>query len=211
MARQNKIRDPLRDYPGAGGKNIEGVGLDDFFAYMPMHNYVFVPCRTPWPAASVNARDPPVALFDAAGSPILDDAGKQKHIPAATWLDQNRPVEQMTWSPGQPLLIRDQLIAEGGWIPRPGVACLNLYRPPLPTSGDPAGAERWLSHVHAVYPDDAEHIIRWLAHRVQRPAKNSITPSSSAGTKGSERQLARTGQARNRGVELARGKPLDHP
>ena len=171
MARQNKSRDPLRDYPGAGGKNIEGVGLDDFFAYMPMHNYVFVPCRTPWPAASVNARVPPVALFDAAGNPVLDDAGKQKHIPAAIWLDQNRPVEQMTWSPGQPLLIRDQLIAEGGWIPHPGVACLNLYRPPLRTSGDPADSERWLSHVHAVYPHEADHIIRWLAHRVQRPAE----------------------------------------
>jgi hypothetical protein len=112
-----------------------------------------------------------VPLFDAAGSPILNDDGKQKHIPAATWLDQNRPVEQMTWSPGQPLLIRDQLIVEGGWIPRPGVGCLNLYRPPLLTSGDPAGAERWLSHVNAVYPDDAEHIIHWLAHRVQRPAE----------------------------------------
>ena len=26
----------------------------------------------------------------------------------------------------------------------------------------------WCDHVHKIYPDDAEHIIRWLAHRVQR-------------------------------------------
>ena len=173
MPEQNNSRgDPLRDYPGADGEiGIESVGLDDFFAFMPMHNYIFVPCRTPWPAASVNARIPPVALFRADGTPILDDKGKQKHLPAAAWLDQNRPVEQMTWAPGLPLLIRDQLVAEGGWLPRPGVNCLNLYRPPLLTPGDPAGAERWISHVYAVYPDDAHHIICWLAHRVQRPAE----------------------------------------
>ena len=29
----------------------------------------------------------------------------------------------------------------------------------------------WVDHVHKVYPDSAEHIIRWLAHRVQRPAE----------------------------------------
>lgn len=95
MPEQNQSSDPLLDYPGAGGKiGAEGVGLDDFFAYMPMHNYIFIPCRTPWPAASVNARIPPVPLFDASGTPIPDDRGKQKHIPAAAWLDQNRPIEQ---------------------------------------------------------------------------------------------------------------------
>lgn len=47
----------------------------------------------------------------------------------------------------------------------------NLYRPPRLEPGDPAGAERWLNHVYAVYPDDADHIVRWLAHRVQRPAE----------------------------------------
>jgi hypothetical protein len=31
------------------------------------------------------------------------------------------------------------------------------------------GAGRWLDHVHKVYPEEAEHIIQWLAHRVQRP------------------------------------------
>ena len=30
-------------------------------------------------------------------------------------------------------------------------------------------AKSWLDHVHRVYPDDADHIIKWLAHRVQRP------------------------------------------
>ena len=34
----------------------EGVLLDDFNAYMPMHSYIFAPSREMWPAASVNAR-----------------------------------------------------------------------------------------------------------------------------------------------------------
>ena len=33
-----------------------GVTIDDFVAYMPQHVYIFMPCREPWPAASINAR-----------------------------------------------------------------------------------------------------------------------------------------------------------
>jgi hypothetical protein len=36
--------------------------------------------------------------------------------------------------------------------------------------GDPAQASRWIEHVRRVYTDDADYIIQWLAHRVQRPA-----------------------------------------
>ena len=75
----------------------------------------------------------------------------------------------MTWAPGLPLLIADRLIAEGGWIERRGVACLNQYCPPMILPGCGAEAGPWLDHVHKVYPDDANHIVKWLAHRVQRP------------------------------------------
>ena len=92
-------------------------------------------------------------------------------IKPAAWLDQHRPVEQMTWYPGEPMLICDRLIAEGGWIARPGSTVFNLYRPPHCQTGDPDKAEPWLDHVAKVYPDDADHIIHWLAHRVQKPAE----------------------------------------
>jgi hypothetical protein len=141
----------------------EGVTLDDFFAYMPLHSYLFVPSRDPWPAASVNARIPPI--------PIGDVDGKPKTINANLWLDQNKPVEQMTWAPGLPMLISDRLIAEGGWIERKGVSCFNLYRPPAIMHGDATKATRWVDHVHRVYGNDAGHIINWLAHRVQHPDK----------------------------------------
>lgn len=62
----------------------EGVRLDDFYAYMPMHSYIFAPSRDMWSASSVNARIPPIPIGD-------------KTISAAAWLDQHKPVEQMTW------------------------------------------------------------------------------------------------------------------
>ena len=45
----------------------------------------------------------------------------------------------------------------------------NLYRPPIIVLGDPSKAGPWLDHVRRIYPDEADHIIAFLAHRVQRP------------------------------------------
>src|SRR5262245_37451983 len=77
----------------------EGVTLDDFRSYMPMHSYIFTPTGEMWPASSVNARVPPVP-------------GTPKSIPASAWLDEHRAVEQMTWDPGRPPLVVDHLISE---------------------------------------------------------------------------------------------------
>jgi hypothetical protein len=71
-----------------------GVTLEDFFALMPAHSYIFAPSRELWPAASVNSRLPPFPV------------GEGKTIPASKWLDQNRPVEQLTWALGRPGLVR---------------------------------------------------------------------------------------------------------
>jgi hypothetical protein len=132
------------------------VGLEDFVAYMPMHMYAFLPTRDTWPASSVNARIAPIT-------------GNGKPISASDWLDANAPVEQMTWLPGATMLIRDKLISDGGWIDRSGCTVLNLYRPPTLGHGNASGAGMWIEHVQRVYANEADHILRWLAHRVQRP------------------------------------------
>jgi hypothetical protein len=77
----------------------------------------------------------------------------------------------MTWCPGLPTLIEDRLVSEGGWIECPGCTILNLYRPPILKRGNAALATPWVEHVKRIYPDEADHIVRWLAHRVQRPAE----------------------------------------
>jgi RepB DNA-primase from phage plasmid/Family of unknown function (DUF5906) len=147
----------------------EGVSLSDFCAFMPRHTYIYIPSREMWPAASVNARIPDVPLFDEQGLPLLDKKGNEVAISAAAWLDRNQHVEQMTWAPGRPLLIPNSLIAEGGWIEQNGVTCFNHYRPPIVEPGNAAEADRWIDHVHKVFPNDADHVIQWMAQRVQQP------------------------------------------
>jgi hypothetical protein len=147
----------------------EGVTLDDFYAYMVMHNYIYIPTRDLWPGASVNARIPPIPILNEDGEVELDEHGREKKLKASAWLDQNRPVEQMTWAPGLPMLIRNRLVSTGGWIEKQGVSCFNLYRPPTIKLGDARKAGPWLDHVRKVYPSDADHIITWLAHCRQRP------------------------------------------
>ncbi len=76
--------------------NHQGVRLQDFWAYMPMHRYVFAPSGELWPAASVNARLPMV-----------------NKIKPSAWLDRNRSIEQMTWAPGEPMVIRGPMSQVG--------------------------------------------------------------------------------------------------
>jgi hypothetical protein len=134
------------------------VTLEDFFSLMTMHSYIFVPSGEMWPTGSVNARVPPVLVGD-------------KYIPASAYLDRARAVEQMSWQPGAPQLIEDRLIVEGGWIERKGARVFNLYRPPIIKPGNPKNATRWIEHANRIYPGEAEHIIKWLAQRVQRPGE----------------------------------------
>jgi hypothetical protein len=148
---------PNGDGRGQDEEHGQGVSTADFYAYMPTHSYIYAPSREMWPASSVNSRIPPIPGPDG------------KTMQASAWLDCSKPVEQMTWAPGLPMLIQNRLIADGGWISRKGVSCFNLYRPPTLKHGDAAQAEPWRVHVRRVYPDDADHIEKWLAHRVQRP------------------------------------------
>jgi hypothetical protein len=148
-----------------------GVTIDDFAAFMPSHTYIFMPCCEIWTAASVNSRCAPMPVLNKNGTPRLDGDGKPMKISASKWLDRNRPVEQMSWCPGLPKLIRDRLVVDGGWIDRKEVTVFNLYRPPLVKLGDATAAKPWIDHVNKLYPDDASHIIKYLAHRVQRPGE----------------------------------------
>jgi hypothetical protein len=133
------------------------ISVNDFYAYSPSHRYVFVPTRELWPAASVNSR---IGVVDsAAGEPVK----------ASEYLDMTRAVDQMTWLPGAGLIVEGRLVFQGGWIERPGAKVLNLYLPPGIKLGDATKAAPWLDLLYRVYPLEAEEIIDWLAHRVQKP------------------------------------------
>jgi Family of unknown function (DUF5906) len=149
------------------------VTLEDFVAHLPDHSYIFIPTRATWNATGVNAAVSPVPVLGKNGKPVLNKSGpnkgQPKKVPATGYIDKNRPVHHLTWWPGLPMMIKDQLIIDDAWVKRKGVTTFNLYRPPSIQHGDPKKADRWLDLVHKVYPNDGMRIIRFLAHRVQHP------------------------------------------
>jgi hypothetical protein len=146
------------------------VSIEDFCRYLIQPNaYFFIPCRELWPGTSVNARLPRIPLLTKNGQPKRDKNGKPISVPATTWIDQNCRVEQTTWHPGLPMFIADRLAVAGGWIEKRGAVSFNQYRAPRIVPGDSSKATPWLDHIRKIYSDDAEHIIRWLAHHRQHP------------------------------------------
>ena len=92
--------------------------IADFRAYLPDHSYIFTPTGAFWSMTGVNA--------------CLGRGNRQ----GTEWLDRNQPVHHLTWAPGHPMLIENQLVVDGGWIKRNGVTTFNLYRPPTLKHGD---------------------------------------------------------------------------
>jgi hypothetical protein len=156
----------------ASARSADGaIAPEDFYAFPPSHAYVYMPCREFWPAESVNSILPPQIIIGPGGQP-LKSGGKIVQLRPSQWLDRYRRVEQMTWAPGLPEIIRDKHVVDGGWFDRPGGKCLNLYRPPRIVVGDADKAEPWLEHLLWLYREqDAKHILSWLAQRVQRPGQ----------------------------------------
>ncbi|MEX2125502.1 MAG: DNA-primase RepB domain-containing protein [Woeseia sp.] len=129
--------------------------LHGYYAYLPQHTYIDRVTRQHLPVASINGN--------------LRDKKIGELLPAA-WLDLHRAVNQMTWDPGRGEVIENEIVAESGWLRAKGKRVYNLYRAaPRLAGGDATKAGPWLDHVKRVYPDDAEHLVKWFAQRVQSP------------------------------------------
>jgi hypothetical protein len=156
------VQDVLRRYSDQHGRDLaeapEALALEDFYAFMPSHSYIFIPTRELWPPSSVNGR---IAALEIDG----------KKIAPAAWLDHNRPVGQMIWHPHHPEIVEDRVLDAAGWVEHIGTRVFNLYRPPNLAMGDPFKAGLWIDHVNRIYPEAAAHIVWWLAHRIQRPGE----------------------------------------
>jgi hypothetical protein len=166
MAENEKRLKELSPQKNALKNADKAVRLEDLYCYMVMHNYIYAPTGEMWPASSVDARIAPIPQVDDDGNPVNGESTR-----ASKWIASNRPVEQVTWFPGEPQIIENQLFKGGVLIEHPGVRCFNLYRPPEVKHGNPGEANRWVKHARRVYPKDWRHIIYWLAHRVQRPGE----------------------------------------
>jgi len=137
-----------------------GAKLTDFYAHLPGHNYLFIPTRELWPAASVNSCVHPWPVGE-----------NEKDIAPAAWLDKHRSIVQMAWHPAEPELVRNRVLQGSGWVRHADATVFNLYRPPVVRSGNAEQVGPWRDHVRRVYPEDANQIELWLAHRIQKPGE----------------------------------------
>jgi hypothetical protein len=136
----------------------------DLYALAVSDKYIDAPSGGLWTKSHVDKRFPKVNVgTDQNGAPIL--------MSPTTWLARNRAVEQMSWLPGQPQIVRDMMVDDGGLIPRQGRSIYNRFRPAPEIPGDAEQAERWRDHVMMLYPNDGAHIINCLAYKVQNPDK----------------------------------------
>lgn len=142
---------------------VTGWTYDDFYHLRSQNKYLVAHDNSLWPAVSVN-RELPMHNTGQKNA-----KGEWVYITATQWLQENRPVHQLVWSPGDEKVIEGRQLDNGGWIETDGYRAYNVYQPPIAAAGDASDVAPWLDHVHTVYPDDANHIISWLAHRVQKP------------------------------------------
>jgi hypothetical protein len=133
--------------------------ISDFIAYLPEHRYIYRPTGALWPKESVNSAIPYKITNPETG----------RRMKPSDFLDEFQSVVQMTWAPGHPEVIGGRLLQDGGWSSHRGAQVYNLYRPPNQAPGEADNAVPWIVHLKKIYPDDAEHITRWLAHRIQKP------------------------------------------
>ena len=168
-----RLKKRPRPNGGAGGPAIEslpkGATIYDFWAFRPKHDYIFMPSGQHWPTASINSIFAALPLLGKDGKPLFDEKGKPRTQKASNWLDVNRHVEGLTWAPGKPPILADTLATEDGLIPSAGNNTFNTYKPSNLKPGDPERAKLWLDHCYLVYGDQADHMIKWFAHRAQFP------------------------------------------
>ena len=145
----------------------------DFWAHLPSHEYIYEPTGALWPAASVNDCFRKMAELDRNGQAVEDADGEIILLAPAKWLSLHKPIHQILWSPREEKIVKGKHLVEGGWTPKKSAQCFNMYQPPLilpsgPRSSDPT---MWLNHVYKIYPNDAEHAIKWFAWHVQHPGE----------------------------------------
>ena len=134
--------------------------VSDFIAFSPDHTYIHRATGETWTSTAVNARVMPVKI-----------GGGKKELAANVWLDRNDAVEQRTWAPGEPQVIENKLVAEGGFFAKQGARVFNVYKPPYIIAATSREIGFWRDRLYALWPDEADHIERWLAHRAQRPGE----------------------------------------
>lgn len=158
----------LIEWARQGGWTFEGnvERYEEFWAVRPANKYLYLPSGALWPSESVNKALPPRMVGrNDRDEPVFQNA--------ADWLMKERGVDSVVFDPALPQIVEGKVAREQGVIDHEGAVLLNRYQPSLLVPGDARAGERWAEHVRKLFPNEAEseHIIRWCAHRVQRPGE----------------------------------------
>jgi hypothetical protein len=152
-AEEDTVRRMCTDWLKKHPQQTGALSIGDFVAFGPQHQYIYKPSGERWLKEGIDG--------------CLPWIGRTR---PSVWLDRNAMVHAQLWAPGEPQIIEDRRLDDGGWAPQPGHRSFNLYKPPLIT-GKPGDVSPWRDHLSRIFPSDAEHIERYLAHRIQRPAE----------------------------------------
>jgi hypothetical protein len=138
------------------------LALTDFWADHEGHRYIYAGTNRGFSATVVDNYFGKVkAGEDAEGEPIM--------VRASVWLDNNRSVQQVLWAPGEPMIIQEKHLLSGGWVEAKDKRAFNMYQPRRTVSWQGRSAQRWVDHVHRLYPNEADRIIQTFAYKVQNP------------------------------------------
>lgn len=157
LARQTALLGPLPNHPELPIEQAEA--LSDFWAHIPSGKIIHGPSRGLWNAGSVDKH---------LGR--IKDAMKTEGpgMLASVFLSQHRPVQGMGWDPSQPMIVEGRMLTDNGWIRTAKCRTFNTYLPAdiEQRAGDVAP---FVDHVRFVYPDEWQHIVNYLAFKVQHP------------------------------------------
>lgn len=135
----------LDDLPSSGP-------AERYLAHLQEGKCIYLPTGALFPNSSVNAHVPEI--------------GGMK--PAA-YFAKHKPIHQETWAPGHPRLMHDAIVDESGVRPCKGNHVYNRYRPPAISRGSAIAGRRWRDLLRRNYGEDADHIEKVLAAKVQKP------------------------------------------
>lgn len=150
---------------GGWKMQVDETAFEKFYHIHPAGKVLYVPSGQLWTTQTVDNVLPRVHVGDDEGKPIYQQASK--------WLAQNRGIETMCSDPALPQISENMVARAIGIAECEGATMYNQYRPPTIKVGNVAEAAPFIEHVHKLFEktEEAEHIIAYLAHRVQRPGQ----------------------------------------
>jgi hypothetical protein len=127
---------------------------EDFWAHLPTHSYINRRTREHFSVDAVNGH--------------LKRFADRLGMKPAQWLDIYHATQQMSWQPGHAEIIEGAIADKGHLRPDPKGRIYNLYRPSEAVASE-ADPSPWVNHLRLLYPDDADHLMKWFSYRIQNP------------------------------------------